>query len=114
MSSNLVFGLSALFAMLPASLLAYRRGPGGRDLVFWAVLAVAAAGPLVYSLVQVSGSWNAGFATALWLSIAASMAVFVAAVALAREAWRLTPLLLPYLALLAPWPAPGCSSRNGR
>ena len=47
MSSNLVFGLSALLAMLPASLLAYRRGPGRRDLVFWAVLAVAAAGPLV-------------------------------------------------------------------
>ncbi len=101
MSSNLVFGLSALFAMLPASLLAYRRGPGRRDLVFWAVLAVAATGPLVYSLAQVSGSWNAGFATALWLSIAASMAVFVVAVALAREAWRLMPLLLPYMASLA-------------
>jgi len=101
MSNNLVFGLTALLAMLPASLLAYRRGPGQRDLVFWAVLAVAVAGPLAYSLVQVSGACNAGFAMALWLSIAASMTVFAISVALAREAWRLTALLLPYLVALA-------------
>lgn len=101
MSSNLVFGLTALLAMLPASVLAYRRGTGQRDLVFWAVLAVAFAGPLAYSLVQLGGSWNAGFAMALWLSIAASMTIFVLSVAVSRDAWRLMPLLLPYLAILA-------------
>lgn len=101
MTNNLVFSLSALLAMLPASLLAYRRRPSAPDAAFWAVLAVAVAGPVAYSVVQLGGPWQTGVAMALWLSIAVSLAIFAVVATLTREAWRLTVLLLPYLALLA-------------
>ena len=101
MATNLFFSVTALLAMLPASLLAYRRGAGARDTVFWAVLAVAVVGPVVYSLAQLGGPWNTGLATALWLSITVSLAIFLVLAVVTREAWRLMPLLLPYLAALA-------------
>lgn len=101
MANHLVLSVTALLAMLPASLLAYRRGAGRRDLMFWAVLAAAVAGPAAYSLVQLGGPWKTGFAMALWLSIAISMAIFAVLAAVTREAWRLMPLLSPYLALMA-------------
>lgn len=82
-------------------MLAYRRGAGARDTVFWAVLAVAVAGPVVYSLAQLGGPWKTDLATALWLSIAVSLAIFLVLALITREAWRLMPLLLPYLAALA-------------
>jgi len=100
MANHLVFNLAALFALVPASVLPYRRG-AKRDLVFWAVLAAAVAGPVAYSLVQLGGPWRTGLSMALWLSIASSMVIFALLSALGREAWRLTPLLLPYLCLLA-------------
>ncbi len=101
MINNLVFSVTALLAMLPASLLAYRRGAAVRDAVFWAVLAVAVAGPVVYSLAQLGGPWKTGLAMALWLSIAVSLAIFLVLAVATREAWRLMPLLLPYLVALA-------------
>ena len=101
MTNNLVFSLSALLAMLPASLLAYRRRSAAPDTAFWAVLVVAVAGPVAYSLVQLGGPWQTGIAMALWLSIAVSLAIFAGVAALTREAWRLTVLLLPYLGVLA-------------
>jgi hypothetical protein len=51
MANNLVLSLTALLALVPASLLPFRRGGGRRDLAFWAVLGVAVAGPLAYSLI---------------------------------------------------------------
>lgn len=101
MANNLVFGLAALISLVPASILPYRRGPGHRDLLFWAVLAAAIAGPLAVTLVQVTGPWDSGLSMALWTSIATSLAIFALLCAVTRDAWRLTPLLLPYLVLLA-------------
>lgn len=101
MANNLVLSLTALLALVPASVLPYRRPEAGRDLVFWSLLAVAVAGPVAYSLVQLSGAWQSGLASALWVSTAASAALFAAIAALSREAWRLSALLLPYLCLLA-------------
>jgi ABC-type uncharacterized transport system permease subunit len=45
--------------------------------------------------------WQTGLAGALWISAAASAALFAALAVATREAWRLAPLLLPYLCLLA-------------
>jgi ABC-type uncharacterized transport system permease subunit len=100
MANNLVLSLTALLALVPASLLPFRRGGGRRDLAFWAVLGVAVAGPLAYSLIQLSGPWRTGIAMALWLSIAVSIVLFAAIAAVARDAWRLTAILAPYLCLL--------------
>ena len=100
MGSNLVFGLTALMSLVPASVLPYRRAESRRDLVFWALLGAAVAGPVAFSLAQVGGSWKTGLATALWVSIAVSVTPFAALAAVTRDGWRLTPLLLPYLFIL--------------
>lgn len=98
---NLVFSLSALFALVPATLVPFRRAHADRDGVFWAVLAPAVAGPLAWAVVQVAGRWHTGLSTALWVTIAACMVLFAGLCLGTRSAWRLTPLLLPYLVLIA-------------
>ena len=93
-----VYALSALAALVPAWLYVARGGE--RHPVLWVLLLVALAGPVTWAAVQLSGSWQTGFSTALWLTIAVSVALFVGLSALSRSAWRLTPLLLPYLLIL--------------
>jgi ABC-type uncharacterized transport system permease subunit len=107
MNGNMVLGLAALLALVPASLLGLRRAAAGRDAVYWSVLAVAVAGPLAWAAVQVAGAWQTGFSTALWVTVAASMVLFAGLAAFTRQAWRLMPLLAPCLlgvaALAAVW-----------
>jgi ABC-type uncharacterized transport system permease subunit len=99
MSIALALNLSALAALVPAFLLSLRRD-GGRDGLYWVVLAIAVAGPLTLTVARLSHGWMTGFSVAVWISIAATMLLFAGLVLLNREAWRLTPLLLPYLLLL--------------
>ncbi len=94
-----LFNLAALAALVPASLLHLRRRDN-RDAVFWLVLAVAVLGSLSWSLAQLSDSWHTGLSAATWLAIAASLIVFSVVTVLTEQAWRLTPLLLPYLIVL--------------
>ncbi|MFQ6018554.1 MAG: cytochrome c biogenesis protein CcsA [Kiloniellaceae bacterium] len=100
MANSLVLSLSALLALVPACILSYRRQAARPDPVFWAVLAAAVAGPAAYALVQLGESWKTGLSTTLWVSIAASAAIFTLLAAVTREAWRLMALLLPYLLLM--------------
>jgi ABC-type uncharacterized transport system permease subunit len=104
MLQNVLFNLSALVALMPATLLAYVRGGfrqgGGPDTLFWAVLSVAVAGPLTWALVQLDGTWRTGISTTLWVSIAACMVLFTGLCLTTRSGWRLMPLLLPYLLLV--------------
>lgn len=99
MPTNLLFSLTALAALLPAAAVALRPR-AGRDATYWAVMLLALAGPALWAFVQLGGAWRTSLSTALWVTIAASMAVFAVATARAAEAWRLAALLLPYLALL--------------
>lgn len=99
MSANLAFNLAALAALVPAALVRWRTNDG-RDALFYGVLLLAAIGPALWSSVQLSSAWQTGFAMSLWITIAATMALFLGLVAVTRQAWRLTPLLLPYLLLL--------------
>lgn len=98
-SANYIFNLAALGTLLPAAVVRLRRHDT-RDAVFFALLALAAIGPLVWSATQLGGAWRTGFATSLWVTIATTMALFLALAAGTRQAWRLTPLLLPYLLVL--------------
>ncbi len=94
----LIYGLSALAALVPAWLFVLRGGE--RVPLYWLLLAVALAGPGVWAAAQIAGHWQTGFSTALWLIIAASLVVFAGVAGVSRSAWRLTPLLIPYLLVL--------------
>lgn len=99
MANTTLLTVSTLLSLLPAAAVAYRPD-GKRDALFWLVAAVALAGPAAWSAVMLSGPWRTGLSSTLWICIAASMALYVALSAWMREAWRLAPLLLPYLFLL--------------
>lgn len=91
--------LAALVSLIPAALLPFRT-QNQRDSWFWAVLALAVLGPLLWSVSLFSENWSAGLAADLWAGIAASMILFTGVCLLERQAWRLMPLLSPYLLLL--------------
>ncbi len=99
MTYNMLFGLSALLALVPSSLVALRKNPA-RDAVFWAMLAVAVTGPLAWVIAQMAGSWRAGLSVTLWVIIAASMVLFAVTVVVTRHGWKLTPLMAPYMICL--------------
>lgn len=100
MQGGFLLNVSALLALVPASALSLRR-PGGRDSLFWLLLLVAVAGPAVAAIDDLARGWLGSLSTALWLTIVASLVMFVIICAATREGWRLAPLLLPYLLLVA-------------
>jgi ABC-type uncharacterized transport system permease subunit len=99
MTSSLALNLGALATLLPAVLVRFRR-KDGPDGLFYALLAVAALGPACWAAAQFDGVWRTGFAMSLWVTIAATTALFLGLALVTRQAWRLTPLLMPYLLLL--------------
>ncbi len=99
MTSSLAFNLGALAALVPAAAVRLRRRDD-RDAVFFAVLALGVLGPALWLAVQIDGAWRTGFAVSLWVTIVVAMVLFLALTLATRQAWRLTPLLVPYLLLL--------------
>lgn len=99
MSTNLLLSLSALAALVPATVTTLRRG-AARDGLYWMLLAVALAGPLVRAVIALTPAWHTSLSGALWITMAASMVLFMILAAATRDVWRLTPLLLPYLIVL--------------
>ena len=99
MINSLALSLSAVAALVPAALLPFRRDPD-RDAIFWLLLAVAVAGPTVWIWVSFGAGWRTGLASALWITVTVSLALFVMLSALIREVWRLAPLLLPYMVVV--------------
>jgi ABC-type uncharacterized transport system permease subunit len=96
---NVLLNCSALAALLPASLQAFRRSPA-RDAVFWGLLAVATAGPLAWAVTQAAGPWPTGFAGTLWLTVAATMCLYAVVALVMDQAWRLAPLVAGYMLIL--------------
>jgi ABC-type uncharacterized transport system permease subunit len=99
MTHDLLIGICVLAALLPPGLLFLRAKPE-RDGLFWALLVSAVVISTGSALRLVMGAWHTGFSTALWFSIAASLILFAILAATTRPAWRLTPLLMPYLFLV--------------
>lgn len=97
--NSAAWNLGAFLALLPAAAVSFRRH-GGRDRLFYAVLALALLGPALWVAVQASQAWHTGFAMSLWITIAATLALFLALSLGTRQSWKLAPLLLPYLVLL--------------
>ncbi len=99
MNQSLIFGISAVLALFPLALAGFRAN-GARDTLLWGALAVALAGPIAWVVVQMSDAWQTGLSPALWITIVASVLIFVAAVFTVKEAWRLAPLVGGYLILI--------------
>lgn len=104
MNHSLLLSLAALAALVPAALVpaAGRMPTGGnaRTLGYWALIAVAVAGPVAWVAVQQGEVWRTGVAAALWLAIAVTMVLFAGLAFVSTAARRLTPLLLAYLIVL--------------
>ena len=81
------------------SLSPFRRS-AERDSVFWLVWAVAVAGTALWVFVRQSAGWGTGLSTALWLTIFTCLLLYGCVCLLNEDAWRLSPLLLPYLLIL--------------
>lgn len=96
----LVLSLSALAALVPATLLPFLRRAVRADALFWLLLGAALAGAAALSAVSLGAAWQTGLPTTLWLAVAVSLALFGAVVLWMPEAARLAPLLLPYLLVL--------------
>jgi len=99
MLGGALYGLLALLALVPMAALRLRAADR-RDWLFWLCLAIAIAGPAISAAVQLGSAWRTGFAMSLWLTIAVTLALFAGLAAATRQAWRLSPILLPYLLIL--------------
>src|SRR5687767_11351768 len=75
MTRDILFGISAIVALLPACAMGVRRNVV-RDALFWASLAGALAGPIAWSVIRMDGVWRADLSTTLWVTVSASMVVF--------------------------------------
>ncbi|MGJ3260761.1 MAG: cytochrome C assembly family protein [Rhodospirillales bacterium] len=100
MQTGLLFGLTAIASLVPAIALTWRR-QFARNTAFWAVSALACVGPASAVAVRSQNAWQADFSTSIWITIAATMALFLVFSALVRSVWRLAPLLSGYMLVLA-------------
>lgn len=100
MASTTVFSLAAVLSLVPAAV-ASLWGPFVRDGRFWALAGVGAVGATAWAVVQARAGWETGFAEAIWVTVAGALVTFLLLAAFLRHAWRLSPILLPYLVLLA-------------
>jgi len=99
MENTTLYTISTLLSLVPAAFVSCRPN-SARDSVFWFATAVAVAGPSAWSIVLLSGEWRTGLSSSLWVTIAACMVLYSILAAATREAWRLAPLLIPYLILM--------------
>lgn len=99
--TDLLIGIAAILAMLPAAILPVRQSEARPSAIFALLLAVAVLGPLVNVAIEYGNGWHSGFSATLWVTVAASMLLFAILAMTIRDAWRLAPLMLGVLIVLA-------------
>jgi len=100
MSENIIFSIAALIAIIPAVVVAFSKNQD-RNGLYWAVLGLAVIGPVIWLVVRSNGEWRTEFSTALWITISATLLTYAATALMTREGWRLGPIVMPYMVLLA-------------
>jgi len=100
MGSMHIFSLAAVLSMVPAAV-ASLWGPFARDIRFWTLVGAATVGATAWAAVQARSGWETSFGEAIWVTVAGVLLGFLLLSAVLRHAWRLSPILLPYLVLLA-------------
>lgn len=93
--ATFVLNLLAVATLVPAAVVALRRGQ-----VPVALAALALGGAVGWTVLQLSGPWPTGFSAALWLTIAATLAIGGVLAAIDRRLMSLAILVFPYLAAL--------------
>ena len=91
--------ITALTSLLPLTFYVFR-SPTGRSFLFWCLLAVAIFGSGALTIVMFSKGWQTGFAPALWITITATLVIYVPIAVFCREGYKLASGLLPYLIVL--------------
>jgi ABC-type uncharacterized transport system permease subunit len=92
---TLVLNLLAVATLVPATIVALRRGQ-----VPLVLAALALIGAFGWTALQLQGPWPTGFSAALWLTIAATLGLGAVLAAFDRRAASLAVLMFPYLAIL--------------
>ena len=92
MSSHVLLSLAALAALVPAAVRA-QWGMQRQDAIFWLLIGAALAGLVARAATALAPAWHTSLSGALWITTAASLAIFIVVAAVARDAWRLAPLL---------------------
>jgi len=100
MQTGILFGLTAIAALVPAVALTWRT-KFARNAAFWAIIVLAGIGPASAVVARSQDAWQADFSTSIWVTIAATMALFTVFSALVRNVWQLAPLLSAYMLVLA-------------
>ena len=100
MKELMLHSLGALAGLVPFLVYTLRWDPGERSPVRWILLGVAFCGAASVAWAANNVGWNPGLAATLWVSIAASLAVFAVLAARVSAAWRLGRVLMPYLLVL--------------
>ncbi len=103
---SLVFGLSALASLLPATIYALSPRAAGDEparapRLFWLLGAVAFCGSVAWTVAQFALGWRTGFAPSLWLVIVVTLALYGGLAGISAEARRLAAPLFIYLSLMA-------------
>lgn len=108
MKQSFAFGVLALVSLGPATVMVLRDAwttgragtPPSVSIAYWVAVAVATAGALAASAAFLGAAWRTGLAPALWTTIAACLALFLAFALAGSRVRRLDVLLFPYLMVL--------------
>ncbi|MEO0036593.1 MAG: hypothetical protein RLZZ501_2616 [Pseudomonadota bacterium] len=95
----ILLNIVALAALLPAAVVSFR-AHAGRDGRFWAATLLAVLAPALWAGWLMGETWLTSLSAGLWVSIAGSAAMFALLSVTTPQAWRLGPLLMPFLALV--------------
>ncbi|MBC6439386.1 MAG: cytochrome c biogenesis protein CcsA [Rhodospirillales bacterium] len=98
MTSSLWPHLIAAACVIPAAVVAWR---GAREAPFWAVFGFAALAATGWAAAQQGSAWSAGFGAALWLTVAATLVIYLVLCLVLSEMRQVGCLLAPYMAFLA-------------
>ncbi len=96
----LALNIAALAALCALAVAHYTAPAEGGRLRTWVMLAVALAGTATVVWVDFAAGWRPGLAPALWLTVAATLALYGAGSFVCPSLSRIGALLAPYLLIL--------------
>jgi len=101
MPENLAISVAAFVAITPSAVSAILYVNQSRNTSYWLLLGLAVLGPIIWLVIRSGGEWRTEFSTAIWITVAATLVTFSATALITREGWRLSPIVMPYMAILA-------------